>query len=77
MRESCEGEFTFTECFDSLSNFQNNETPGNDGLTFEFYKCFWTLLGNLLVSCLNYSYRHGALSASQKQALIVLIEKKR
>ena len=30
---------------------------------------------DLLVSCLNYSYRHGALSASQKQALIVLIEK--
>ena len=32
----------------------------------------------MLVSCLNYSYRHSALhvSASQKQAPIVLIEKK-
>ena len=30
----------------------------------------------MLVKGLNYSYRHGELSASQKQAVIVLVEKK-
>ena len=37
MRELCKGELTFRECFDSLSSFQNNKTPGNDGLTVEIY----------------------------------------
>ena len=76
MQELCEGELTSTECFNILSDFQNNKTPGNDGLTIEFYRTFWPLLGDLLVKCLNYSYKHGELSASQKQAVIVLIEKK-
>ena len=76
MQEICEGELSTAECFNILSNFQNNKTPGNDGLTIEFYRAFWPLLGDLLVKCLNYSYRHGELSASQKQAVIVLIEKK-
>ena len=48
----------------------------NVGLTVEFYKCFWKLMGSLLVNCLNCAYKHGELSSSQKQALIVLIEKK-
>ena len=76
MRELCEGELTIAECFNTLSSFQNNKTPGNDGLTVEFYKCFWKLMGSLLVNCLNCAYKHGELSSSQKQALIVLIEKK-
>ncbi|KAL9955771.1 hypothetical protein ACROYT_G037148 [Oculina patagonica] len=76
MRELCEGELTFAECFNTLSSFQSNKTPGNDGLTVEFYKCFWKLLGSLLVHSLNYAYKHGELSSSQKQALIALIEKK-
>ena len=33
-------------------------------------------MGSLLVNCLNCAYKHGELSSSQKQALIVLIEKK-
>lgn len=52
------------------------QDTGNDGLTIEFYKCFWTLLGSLLVNCLNYAHKYDELSSSQKQALIVLIEKK-
>jgi len=76
MRDLCEGELTLAECFNTLSSFQCNKTPGNDGLTIEFYKRFWTLLGSLLVNFLNYAYKYGELSSSQKQALIVLIEKK-
>ena len=76
MQELCEGELSTNECFNVLSDFQNNKTPGNDGLTIEFYRTFWPLLGDMLVKSLNYSHRHGELSASQKQAIIVLIEKK-
>ena len=75
MQELCEGELSTTECFSVLSDFQNNKTPGNDGLTILFYRTFWPLI-DMLVKGLNYSYRHGELSALQKQAVIVLIEKK-
>ena len=64
------------ECFNALSKFPNGKTPGNDGLTPEFYKKFWNLLGRLLTDSLNHSYIHGELSNSQKQAIIRLIEKK-
>ena len=52
------------------------KTPGNDGLTAEFYKTFWNLLGQQLTDSLNYSYQQGELSNTQKQAMIKLIEKK-
>ena len=32
---------SLTECHKALQKFPNNKTPGNDGLTAEFYKCFW------------------------------------
>ena len=41
----------------------------------ELYVCI-AELGNLLVNTLNYSFKCGELTASQKQAIITLIEKK-
>ena len=64
------------ECFVCLQSFENNKSPGNDGLTVEFYKTFWNSLGNLLDDCLNCSYDYGELSSTQKQAIIKVIEKK-
>ena len=58
-RESCEGEFTINECLQALKSFDRNKSPGNDGLTAEFYFCFCPLLGKQLVECLNYSHKHG------------------
>ena len=73
---TCEGKLTVNECYNILSTFNNNKTPRNDGLTIEFYKAFWSLLGNQLVDVLNYSYEHGQLSTSQRQAVITRLEKK-
>ena len=73
---TCEGKFTADECFKSLQLFENNKSPGEDGLTVQFYKTFWNTVGNLMVESLNYSYDHGELSSSQKRAIITLIEKK-
>ena len=56
----------------SLLNFK----LGNDGLTVEFYKAFWPLLGNLVEDCLNEAYECAEPSTSQKMAIMKLIEKK-
>ena len=42
----------------------------------EFYKVFWPEIGRNLVDSLNFSYCHGELSTTQKEAVITLIEKK-
>ena len=75
-KEKCEKKLTIGECFNTLKTFQNNKTPGNDGLTAEFYQTFWPILGKHLVECFNYAHEHGELSNSQKQAVITLLEKK-
>ena len=62
--------------FKSLNSFENNKSPRNDGLTAEFYKAFWNVVGDLMVFSLNYAYDHGELSNTQKQAIITLLEKK-
>ena len=55
---------------------KNNKSPGNDGLTKEFYVCFLKEISSDLVDTLNHSFEIDQLSASQRQALITLIEKK-
>ena len=72
----CEGELTELECLNALNTFKNNKTPGNDGLTVEFYKHFWPVLGKHLVDSINFSYEHGQMTTSQRQAIIKLLEKK-
>ena len=47
MRKICDGQLTYSECFKVLSTFENNKTPGNDGLSKEFYLFF----GQRLVIC--------------------------
>ena len=54
-RDSCEGELTLSELTSSVNSLSLNRSPGLDGLTVEFYRHFWHLLGPLLlqVACEN------------------------
>ena len=65
------------ECELALKAMENNKTPGTDGLTPEFYRYFWNLLGSFMVSSFNYAFRNGTLSISQRQGIISLIPKKK
>ena len=38
----CEENLTEKDLYDSLKSIQNDKSPGNDGLTKEFYETFWT-----------------------------------
>ena len=63
------------ECKKSLETFQNEKSPGEDGFTVEFYKCFFELLGTDLVASLNAAYELGELSISQRRGVITLLPK--
>ena len=45
----CEGLLTLEECAKVIGSFQNDKTPGPEGLTVEFYRRFWHLLGKFMV----------------------------
>ena len=59
-----------------LKSMPNNKSPGNDGLTKEFYEVFWDDLKTPLTSSFKSAFVKEELSNSQKQALLKLIEKK-
>ena len=39
-REDCEGRLTLQKCWETLQSMKNGKSPGNHGLTKEFYVCF-------------------------------------
>ena len=75
--KTCEGVMSIDECEIALKTMENNKTFGTDGLTPEFYRFFWNLLGSFMVNSFNYAFRNGALSISQRQGIISLIPKKK
>ena len=60
------------EIYNSLKDLPAKKTPGNDGLSKEFYLAFYDLLGKDLQN----SFEKGKLAPSQYQTVIVLIEKR-
>ena len=55
---------------------KNDKSPGNDGLTKEFYVTFWDYIKATFISSFKQAKERKELSISQKQAIIRLIEKK-
>ena len=72
----CEGKLTRRECWEALLSMGSNKSPGNDGLSKEFYVCFFDEIITYLLDALNLAFDQGQLSNSQRQAMITLIEKK-
>ena len=58
-----------------MKTFSKNKSPGNDGLTVEFYEKYWNLISEQLLKSFNESTEMGEMSASQKQSIITLLEK--
>ena len=72
----CEENLTEKDLYNSLKSMQSDKSPGNDGLTKEFYETFWTELKEIFVDSVSEAKEKGILSTSQRQAIIKLIEKK-
>ena len=56
---------------------ENNKSPGNDGLSKEFYECFWNEIKNPFLASIHRAFLNQELSSSQKQAVIKMLEKKK
>ena len=55
---------------------QNNKSPGNNGLTKEFFVTFWEDIKDAFLNSCRAAKLKNELSTSQRQAVIKLIEKK-
>lgn len=63
---------TSEECFNNIKDFENNKTPGIDGLGKAFYLKFWRILGDDLVETFNNIYFKGELTETMKTGIITL-----
>ena len=57
---------TEKELFEALKSMPNNKSSGNDGLTKEFFKTFWSEVKNSFLSCIIYSFDKEELCTSQR-----------
>ena len=74
--DSCEGLLTEAECWNSLKGMNNNKSPGSDGLTVEFYKCFWSEIKDLVLESLNTGFCNGSCHGHKNNLFLLLCIKK-
>ena len=70
-----EGDLTLEELALAVKNMSNNKSPGLDGFPVEFFKFFWFDMGIFILNSINYGYKTGELSITQKQGIITCIPK--
>ena len=63
---SFEGIISEQEVFKSLKSMGNNKSPGNDGLSKEFYECFWDQVKKLSLASIYKAFLNQELSTFQK-----------
>ena len=70
--ELCDEKTTIGECMSVLNEMPLNKSSGNDGLSVEFYRTFWPVIGNVVIDFFNTNFERGELSNTQKQVVITL-----
>lgn len=75
-RNACDAPLQSEELHNALKKMENNKSPGVDGLTTNFYKHFWSIMGPHITSVFNFALSHGELSRSQCRGVITLVFKK-
>ena len=72
----CEGDLNEFELLKAFKSMQNNKSPGNDGLTKEFYETFWNEIKHPFMNSIMKAREKKKLSIPQCQSVIKLTEKK-
>ena len=74
--DCCEGEIALHEATRAVKDLLLNKVPDPDGLTVEFYKCFWDVLGPKLVEVVNTCFGEEELTESMKKSVTRILFKK-
>ncbi|KAK3552524.1 hypothetical protein QTP86_013309 [Hemibagrus guttatus] len=69
-------ELTLAELHKALQGMENERAPGIDGLSVEFYKAFWAVIGQDVLEVLRDSMNVGQLPLSCRGAVLTLLPKK-
>ncbi|CAM2106407.1 unnamed protein product [Caretta caretta] len=75
-RDRLELPLTLAEFLEALHHMPTNKSLGMDGLTVEFYRAFWDILGPDLVTVWAESLQSGVLPLSCRRAVLALLLKK-
>ena len=65
-----EGKLTLNECWEALKSMGTGRSPGEDGFTAEFYKCFFEIVGKDLLNSYNAVYENGTTRYSRYTSFI-------
>ena len=72
----CDSPLQLDDLTRSVKAMENGKSPGSDGLTSNFYKAFWDILGIDLRDTLTFCVDRGELTPSQRHAIISCLYKK-
>ena len=72
-KKACDEKITVAEIKICISKVKNNKSPGNDGLTSEFYKEFKDDIADFLLCVFEEALEAGKLPPTMSQGLITLI----
>ena len=72
----CEADISLEEILNAINSQKNNISPGNDGLTAEFYKHFSNGIAPILLEVYNSWKQLGIISISSRTGIISVIYKK-
>jgi hypothetical protein len=75
-KELTKGKITYKECLKALKSLSNGKTPGQDGITTDFYKFFWNDISSLVLDSINHSFLKNEMSQDQRSGIITLSPKK-
>ena len=69
-------EINMSELTCALNSMKKGKTPGSNGFSVEFFRCFWFELGPFLYRAVKESLREGDGLPSHREGIITLIPKK-
>ena len=72
----CEAEISLDEITKAINSQKNNKSPGNDGLTAEFYKYFSNEVAPILLEVYDLLKQLGIIDISSRTGIISVIYKK-
>ena len=75
MVDSYEAPFASEEIYQTINSGGTNRAPGRDGLSLEFYKTAWPLIGDDLCRIMNSMFFDSTITPQQKLSTIVCLAK--